>query len=161
MDTFNKLVGAIFFFDFLTDRVNKMNLFLSLSTNAIIIFLKNSIICIESPLFANNIVFLNRNAKQTRLKEMLKVFALKLKKPQNFPTFQLSWDLLNDFIKGGSLFNCDGVGMTIIYSKRSPEALSKQYLGMRLHIVSSIRTPCRQIIASVFRSFTDQRYCYN
>lgn len=87
MDTFNKLVGAIFFFDFLTDRVNKMNLFLSLSTNTIIIFLKNSIICIESPLFANNIVFLNRNAKQTRLKEMLKVFALKLKKPQNFPTF--------------------------------------------------------------------------
>ena len=40
MDTFNKLVGAIFFFDFLTDRVNKMNLFLPLSTNAIIIFLK-------------------------------------------------------------------------------------------------------------------------
>ena len=39
-DTFDKLVSAIFFFDFFTDRVNKMNLFLPLSTNAIIIFLK-------------------------------------------------------------------------------------------------------------------------
>ena len=39
-DTFDKLVNAIFFFDFFTDRVNKMNLFLPLSTNAIIIFLK-------------------------------------------------------------------------------------------------------------------------
>ena len=39
-DTFDKLVSAIFFWDFFTDRVNKMNLFLPLSTNAIIIFLK-------------------------------------------------------------------------------------------------------------------------
>ena len=38
-DTFDKLVSAIFF-DFFNDRVNKMNLFLPLSTNAIIIFLK-------------------------------------------------------------------------------------------------------------------------
>ena len=39
-DTFDKFVSANFFLDFFIDRVNKMNLFLPLSTNAIIIFLK-------------------------------------------------------------------------------------------------------------------------
>ena len=86
-DTFDKLVSAIFFSIFSLIESIKWTYSYRHRPTLSLSFLKNAIICIEPPLFANNIVFLNRNAKQTRLKEMLKVFALKLKKPQNFPTF--------------------------------------------------------------------------